>query len=271
MSDDYKGAYDLIGYKRRSRRIRGLDAYFETEKDRLDRETLKKNKEQKQKEVEKKGKPKLKFNFDIALKNQNAIVSVDKATHRLIRYGTKSGFVSINCSKTTGTKRSCIQDAVINVGDILGIKFNKEKIYEFAPPSFYDDTPLNRVIGNPYVSDRLSFWLEHMKDVQGGNEVMVYRDLRNRGGKYIIICIVHYDKNKKEKHAFVFDADYRCDIKNVKGAIIDNQVHTKLTGIEDSDVKDVKSMRRVCMKLYGGKTFFTHCYKVQRRMKSTKN
>ena len=61
---------------------------------------------------------------------------------------------------------------------------------------------------------------------------------------------------------FVFDADYVNEEKKVKGAIIDNQVHTKLTGIEESDVKDIQSMQKVCHKLYGGKTFFTHCWMV---------
>ena len=58
---------------------------------------------------------------------------------------------------------------------------------------------------------------------------------------------------------------FLMQIIKMKGAIIDNQVHTKLTGIEDSDVKDVNSMRRVCKKLYGGKTFFTHCWQVFRK------
>ena len=195
----------------------------------------------------------------------NEVVRIDKKTHRLIRRKSY-GFVSINHSKTTGTKRSCIQDAIINVGDIFGLSFQKQKIYEIAPPSDYFDTALNTVMTNSYVSDRLRFLIVRFVGVKGGNEKLLYVNLRNQGGKYIVLCHIILDRNKKtEKHAFVFDADYKCDKAKVKGAIIDNQAHTKLTGIEDSDVKDVQSMRRVCHRLYGGKTFFTHCWLVLRK------
>ena len=100
---------------------------------------------------------------------------------------------------------------------------------------------------------------------KGGNEWFLYTDLRNKGGKFIILCIVEKNFTQiRENHAFVFDADYINEDKKVKGAIIDNQTHTKLTGIEESDVRDLTSMRRVCMKLYGGKTFFNGGWEVRK-------
>ena len=96
--------------------------------------------------------------------------------------------------------------------------------------------------------------LNYLFKNKGGNEYLLFTELRDRGGKYIVLCRIISDRTKKEeKHAFVFDADYVNVEKKVKGAIIDNQVHTKLTGIEESDVKDIQSMRNVCHKLYGGK------------------
>ena len=268
FSDEYKGSFDWVGYKRRSRRIRGLDVFFETKKDREDREVLQRDKEKRQKEYEEHKKRHIKYyqvTFNVTLGSPNEVVRIDKKTRRLIRRKSV-GFVSINYSKTTGTKRSCIQDAIINVGDIFGLSFQKQKIYEIAPPSDYFDTALNTVMTNSYVSDRLRFLIVRFVGVKGGNEKLLYVNLRNQGGKYIVLCHIILDRNKKtEKHAFVFDADYKCDKAKVKGAIIDNQAHTKLTGIEDSDVKDVQSMRRVCHRLYGGKTFFTHCWLVLRK------
>ena len=79
---------------------------------------------------------------------------------------------------------------------------------------------------------------------------------------YTILCRVEYKHKKTEYHAFVFEADYVNKEKKVKGAIIDNQSHNMLTGIQESDVRDVDSMRRVCLKLYGGVTKFTHCWEV---------
>ena len=268
FSDEYKGSFDWVGYKRRSRRIRGLDVFFETKKDREDREILQRDKEKRQIEFEKEKKRHIKYyqvKFNVTLKSPNEIVRVDKKTRRLIRRKS-SGFVSINYSKTTGSKRSCIQDAIINVGDIFGLPFQKQTIYEIAPPSDYYDTALNSMMTNSYVSDRLRFLIVRFKGVKGGNEKLLFVNFRNQGGKYIVLCHIILDRNKKtEKHAFVFDADYKCEKAKVKGAIIDNQTHTKLTGIEDSDVKDVQSMRRVCHRLYGGKTFFTHCWMVVRK------
>ena len=62
----------------------------------------------------------------------------------------------------------------------------------------------------------------------------------------------------------MFDADYVNEEKKFKGTIIDNQSLNMLTGIHESDVRDVDSMRKVCLKLYGRVTKFTHCWEVKK-------
>ena len=81
FSDEYKGSFDWVGYKRRSRRIRGLDVFFETKKDREDRELLQRDKEKRQIEFEKEKKRHIKYyqvKFNVTLKSPNEIVRVDK-------------------------------------------------------------------------------------------------------------------------------------------------------------------------------------------------
>ena len=264
-SEDYKGSWDYVGYKRRSRRIRKLDVYFETKDDRDKRERLEKEKSERLKKIKEEDENRFKgykLRFNINFTDPLYVVKIDKKTGKLLRK-RKHGFVSINYAKTSGTRRSCVQDAIINVGALFDIEISKEKIYEIVPPSKYENTMISDVMSHPYVADRFFFSVVRFKFNKGGNEYLLFTELRDRGGKYIVLCRIISDRTKKEeKHAFVFDADYVNVEKKVKGAIIDNQVHTKLTGIEESDVKDIQSMRNVCHKLYSGKTFFTHCWMV---------
>ena len=72
--------------------------------------------------------------------------------------------------------------------------------------------------------------------------------------------------NKRiENHVFVIDADYKEAKHNVVAAFLDNQATNKLTGIQKSDLKDENSARRICGKLYGGKTYFKMIWKVELR------
>lgn len=263
--EDYEGAWDLVGYKRRSRRIRGLDIYFETKGEQAKREQLILARKERSKRIQAENKRRfqhIKTKFNLNWNDPFYTVYVSSKTGQLMRR-RRTGFVSINCKKMTGTMRSCAHDAIINVGSQLGIEMDKEIIYKLSPPSMYQNAMMQDVMNLPYVRDRLSFILQPMPGIKGGPEVVIYEDCRDRGGKYIVLCRVEYENKKKEYHAFVFDADYVNEEKKVKGAIIDNQSHNKLTGIEDSDVKNEQRMRRVCLKLYGGKTFFTHCWEVR--------
>ena len=77
---------------------------------------------------------------------------------------------------------------------------------------------------------------------------------------------MHNTLNKRiENHVFVIDADYKEAKHNVVAALIDNQATNKLTGIQKSDLKDENSARRICGKLYGGKTYFKMIWKVELR------
>ena len=263
--ENYEGAWDLVGYKRRSRRIRGLDVYFETKDEQAKREQLILSRKERSKRIQEENKRRFqhyKSKFNLTWNDPYYTVYVSGKTGQLMRR-RRTGFVSINCKKMTGTMRSCAHDAIINVGSQLGIEMDKEIIYKQSPPSMYQNAMMQDVMNLPYVRDRLSFILQPMKGQKGGPEVVIYYDCLRKGGKYIVLCRVEYENKKKEYHAFVFDADYVNKEKKVKGAIIDNQSHNKLTGIEESDVRNTHRMRRVCLKLYGGKTFFTHCWEVR--------
>ena len=54
----------------------------------------------------------------------------------------------------------------------------------------------------------------------------------------------------------MIDADYKDKKLDVKAALIDNQTRHQLTGIQGSDLKGKDTTGRICLKLYGGKTFF---------------
>ena len=102
---------------------------------------------------------------------------------------------------------------------------------------------------------------------KGGNEYFTFTTLLKLGGVYIIACKVQNIYAKcTESHAFVFNADYWHKEKKLKGAIIDNQVHTQLTVLEPKDLVDKISMRNICFKLYGGRTNFEYCWLVTRRI-----
>ena len=74
----------------------------------------------------------------------------------------------------------------------------------------------------------------------------------------MIKCIVYNTTNgRTENHDFMIDAYYKDEKMDVKAVLIDNQRKNKLTGIEDSDLKDKITMRRIRWKLYGGKKFDT--------------
>ena len=64
---------------------------------------------------------------------------------------------------------------------------------------------------------------------------------------------------------FVIDADYKEAKHNVVAALIANQATNKLTGIQKSDLKDETSARRICGKLYRGKTYFKLIWHVESR------
>ena len=77
---------------------------------------------------------------------------------------------------------------------------------------------------------------------------------------------MHNTQNKRiENHVFVIDADYKEAKHNVVAALIDNQATNKLTGIQKSDLKDKTTARRICGKLYRGKTIFKMIWQVELR------
>ena len=157
-----------------------------------------------------------------------------------------------------------MQDAVINVASLLGMDIEHE-VNERIPAYELLDTMINDVIYDEFVSKYLHFQMITYCHQHGGNEVFTFTELLRIGGKYIIVCDVIKTKKLTEKHAFVLNADYRNEKLRLRGAIIDNQLHTKLIGIEEKDLVDKTSMRNICCKLFGGRTNFKFCWSVTKK------
>jgi len=179
-------------------------------------------------------------------------------------YNHRSGYISLPYNKKVGKKRSCMQDTVINVASLLGMDIEHE-VNERIPAYELLDTMINDVIYDEFVSKYLHFQMITYCHQDGGNEVFTFTELLRIGGKYIIVCDVIKTKKLTEKHAFVLNADYRNEKLRLRGAIIDNQLHTKLIGIEEKDLVDKTSMRNICCKLFGGRTNFKFCWSVTKK------
>ena len=162
-------------------------------------------------------------------------------------------------------KRSCVQDAIVNIAMLYGFDI-KDEIYKRIPPMKTFDTVIEDVFRNDFVSSLFHLDLIKYNCHQGGNEHFTFETLLPRGGKYIIKCKVLNKRSKREEeHLFVLDADFIDHKTGYRGAIIDNQLHTQLTLIEPNDLVTVDSQRRICSKLFGGKTFFKVCWLVSRK------
>ena len=145
----------------------------------------------------------------------------------------------------------------------------KDEIYKRIPPMETFDTVLEDVFRDKFVSSLFHFNLIKYNSHKGGNEYFTFNTLLPRGGKYIIKCNVFNKYSKRdEEHLFILDADYVDKKTGYRGAIIDNQLHTQLTLIEPKDLVSLHSMRRICTKLFGGKTFFNICWLVTKKQKT---
>ena len=192
------------------------------------------------------------------------LVQNSKANNRTM-YGVRGGYITIPFEKCVGKKRSCVQDAVINIAMLSGLDI-KDEIYKRIPPMETFDTVLEDVFRDKFVSSLFHFNLIKYNSHKGGNEYFTFNTLLPRGGKYIIKCKVLNKYSKRdEEHLFILDADYVDKKTGYRGAIIDNQLHTQLTLIEPKDLVNLHSMRRICTKLFGGKTFFNICWLVTKK------
>ena len=195
-------------------------------------------------------------------------VNQDKA--KKIKFGKWGGFVTLPYNKNCGNKRSCVQDAFANVANIFGFDF-KDVIYKYFTPDEYNDTDIIKVIRHPIIKTK--FYVKNVFEfgIKDGLEHWFYTKIMPLGGKYIIKCRVENSLNKrKENHVFVINADFRDKKNDVVAALIDNKARNKLTGIQKSDLKDKYSMRRICSKLYGGKSFFDRIWHIQLKKNNVK-
>ena len=188
---------------------------------------------------------------------------VNQRTTKNMSFGKWGGFVTLPYKKHCGNKRSCVQDAFANVSVLFGFEF-RDTIYKYFTPNEYNDTDIMRVIRHPIIKTR--FYVKNIFQfgIKDGLEHWFYTKIMPLGGKYIIKCRVENNLNKRrENHVFVINADFKEEKNDVVAALIDNQARSQLTGIQKSDLKDKYSMRRICSKLYGGKTFFDRIWHIQ--------
>ena len=81
------------------------------------------------------------YEFNQEFRDQdNLIVRSRTASNNII-----SGYVYIPYVKQNGTRRSCIQDAFINMANLYGVDL-QGPIYHGVPPRLYTDTPVHEVM-----------------------------------------------------------------------------------------------------------------------------
>ena len=196
--------------------------------------------------------------------NINALKNHYIRNHRgKLRKAVYGGFVTLPYKKHCGNKRSCVQDAFANLSNLFRLDL-KEMIYEYFPPHDYMDTDIKAVMGHSLISHRFYIREINGHGKKGGLEYFFYSEILPLGGKFMIKCCVHNAINKrKENHVFVVDADYKDKKLDVRAGLIDNQMRNQLTGIQESDLKDKESMRRICSKLYGGNTYFNMIWRFE--------
>ena len=112
--------------------------------------------------------------------------------------------------------RSCMQDAVINVGKLFGYEL-KDDLYKEVPPQIAIDTDFHKVKKAVCIKNFLIFNKVPIdgsvrldgKPFKGGPEWYVFTEIWEHGGKYIIIA-KNTNKNtgRVENHAFVYNVDY---------------------------------------------------------------
>ena len=112
---NYEGTWDLVGYKRRSRRIRGLDVYFETKDEQAKREQLILARKERSERIQAENQRRFqhyKSKFNLTWNDPYYTVYVSAKTGQLMRR-RRTGFVSINCKKMTGTMRSFAHNVIM--------------------------------------------------------------------------------------------------------------------------------------------------------------
>ena len=163
--------------------------------------------------------------------------------------------------------RSCLHDAFINAGYLLGKNICND-LYKECPPKKYNNSTLKNLLNSLVIQNNfiINSPQNYTKE-KGGNEWILLNG-RIGTGVYVVWCNVHptncreNTKRKKmdkqdqmESHAFVYDSDFdKFEEEKYYGAIIDNREHSNFRAFSAEDIKDVESVRNSLENYFLGKT-----------------
>ena len=133
------------------------------------------------------------------------VVYDEKSDYYLLQYSTSATcnslwtqplpkvtgfFVLVSISKVDLKKynRSCVQDALLNSSQQLGVPMSKKKLYEDFPPGNFYYRQLRKAFSLPIVQREIQFCVMKVERLRGGAE---YNILQFHGcGVYFWICNV---------------------------------------------------------------------------------
>ena len=81
-------------------------------------------------------------------------------------------FIGVFISKFESKQynRSCVQDALLNASQLLGVPMSKKKLYEDFPPDEFHDIQLRKAFSLPIVQSELQFCVMNVERLKGGAE-----------------------------------------------------------------------------------------------------
>jgi len=178
------------------------------------------------------------------------------------------GYIDLKLpQKKEGKLRSCLHDAFINAGYLLGKNICND-LYKECPPKKYNNSTLKNLLNSLVIQNNfiINSPQNYTKE-KGGNEWILLNG-RIGTGVYVVWCNVHptncreNTKRKKmdkqdqmESHAFVYDSDFdKFEEEKYYGAIIDNREHSNFRAFSAEDIKDVESVRNSLENYFLGKT-----------------
>ena len=156
----------------------------------------------------------------------------------------RAGYLPVlNVDKSTGPKRSCMQDAVIIAAKRVGASIDRKQLLKEVPPCKTKDTSFVKIEGAPCVKAAIDF--EHVKveGIKGGKEAALLSIVD--GGVYFVMAHVIGAQNCN--HAFVYDSTGIIPGPYLahSGVVIDNRKDKPVYLIDAKDRASVDRKRKV--------------------------
>ena len=156
----------------------------------------------------------------------------------------RAGYLPVlNVDKSTGPKRSCMQDAVIIGAKRVGASIDRKQLLKEVPPCKTKDTSFVKIEGSPCVKAAIDF--EHVKveGIKGGKEAALLSI--EDGGVYLVMAHVIGAQNCN--HAFVYDSTGIIPGPYLahSGVVIDNRKDKPVYLIDAKDRASVDRKRKV--------------------------